>query len=357
MTLPKRPGFYSTPTASEYETALEEVAPKEEKVVFEEYTVLLELGRGSFGRVFQALLEPQGILCAVKQITLLPGEKGQKVLAEAEKEIRILSFLRHPNVVNMFGSTRTPDFLNIFMQLVTGNSLDVIKKIRKSQGATGFSESIIASYIKQTLSGLIYCHKRGVIHRDLKGKNILLDSGGLIKIADFGSGKIVDAKEATELTASNTFNYTILWVAPEVVTGKSIYDRKCDIWSLGCVAIELASLDDPWHERKFTKAKEVVDVLCKPDQFPAVPPGYSDEFYDFIRKCLTRDVDERPEAKELWDHAWFKRFEEKTELVSEEPKPLVRSEVPSAREMEKRKKEKLLTDRLTGRGERARPAR
>lgn len=148
-------------------------------------------------------------------------------IPETEKEIDLLKRLRHPNIVSIKGSLRTPKIFYVIMELVSGRSLsDVLKDIGP------FHEMVIRKFTRQLLIALEYCHRNGCIHRDIKGLNILLTTNGQVKLCDFGSAKL--REESIDKDAvSVTYSYTPLWVAPEVFTGAKMYNERVDIWSLG----------------------------------------------------------------------------------------------------------------------------
>jgi hypothetical protein len=162
-----------------------------------------------------------GELIAVKQVRLTTAEE-QEQAASIQNEIGLMENLRHPNIVSLLGTQRNGNKLNILMEYVPGKSLDsLLEKFG------GFSEKVIRSYTKQLLEALSYCHANRVVHRDIKGKNILIDTKGNLKLADFGSAKRftnVMSKDAPSLS----YNYTPLWTAPEVLVGD--YNSKVDIW-------------------------------------------------------------------------------------------------------------------------------
>ena len=176
-----------------------------------------------------------------------------------------------------------------------GNSLD---EVLQTMGP--LHESLIRRYTRQMLLALAYCHSRGVLHRDIKGKNILLASNGQIKIADFGSAKVVESVTDKD-DPSSGYAYTPLWVAPEVMTGQ--YNAKVDVWSVGCVVIELCSGKEPWAEHKFESSYAALFFIAtQKGIMPHIPSTLSAQGHDFIRLCLTRDVDARPTAAELLSH-------------------------------------------------------
>ena len=162
------------------------------------------IGQGTFGRVYEALNISNGTMLAVKVINI--GKAGEAFMHQLECEIKLLESLRHQNIVNMLGCMMRGTELNILMEYVDGKSID---DVLQSMGA--LHETIIRKYIKQLLLALEYCHTRNILHRDIKGKNILVNSKGIIKLADFGSAKIVqDISEKDNPSAG--FSYTPLYV-------------------------------------------------------------------------------------------------------------------------------------------------
>lgn len=252
------------------------------------------LGAGTFGKVFEAINVATGEIIAVKQIELR-SKRAEETAKAVEQEIRMMEELRHPNIVRLLGFNVSARTMNVIMEFVPGNSLD---EVLQTMGP--LHESLIRRYTKQMLLALTYCHSRGVLHRDIKGKNILLASNGQIKIADFGSAKVVESVTDKD-DPSAGYAYTPLWVAPEVMTGQ--YNAKVDVWSVGCVVIELCSGKEPWAEHKFESSYAALFFIATQKTImPQIPASLSPQGHDFIRLCLTRDVDQRPTAAALLSH-------------------------------------------------------
>lgn len=152
------------------------------------------------------------------------------------------------------------------------------------------------------MRALYYMHTNDIIHRDIKAKNILVDTNGNLKIADFGSAKQINRLMLD--TATVSYNYTPLWTAPEVVRDGQ-YDRKVDIWSLGCVMIEMATAKLPWHECNFENPFQSLFHIGNSDATPNIPDHLSIPCKDFVRQCLTRNPAKRPDAEELLRHEFL----------------------------------------------------
>lgn len=208
------------------------------------------LGAGSFASVYLGMDARSGRLLAIKQVKLStcvePDEKRNKDLLDAfEREVDLLKELDHDKIVRYLGSSRDDKHLNIVLEYVPGGS------IHQLLGSFGkFEEELCKNFARQTLEGLEYLHGRGVIHRDIKGANILVSDVGMIKLTDFGISK----KEETHFLGGGTsqiqglhkkFYGTIFWTAPEVLN-LAAPSSKADIWSVGCLVVEMLTGGHPY---------------------------------------------------------------------------------------------------------------
>merc|ERR1712137_1089482 len=185
------------------------------------------LGRGGYGAVYQGFNIHNADCVAIKQINLSSIPKDQ--IGGIMVEIDLLKKLKHENIVKYLGYSKTKEFLNIVLEYVENGSL---ASIVKSIGA--FPESLVRVYITQVLQGLLYLHEQGVVHRDIKGANILSTKKGHVKLADFG----VAQEQISAQEEINSVVGTPYWMAPEIIelAGAS---PLSDIWSVGCTVIEL----------------------------------------------------------------------------------------------------------------------
>ncbi|KAJ8442742.1 hypothetical protein Cgig2_011012 [Carnegiea gigantea] len=253
------------------------------------------IGCGAFGRVYMGMNLDSGELLAIKQVLIAANgaskEKAQAHIRELEEEVKLLKNLSHQNIVRYLGTAREDDALNILLEFVPGGS------IASLLGKFGsFPESVIRMYTGQLLRGLEYLHRNGIMHRDIKGANILVDNRGCIKLADFGASKKV--VELATMTGAKSMKGTPYWMAPEVIlqTGHSF---SADIWSVGCTVIEMATGKPPWCQYQEVAALFHIGTTKSP---PPIPEHLSEDAKDFLRKCLKTEPNERASALELLQH-------------------------------------------------------
>ncbi|EPS70155.1 hypothetical protein M569_04605 [Genlisea aurea] len=252
------------------------------------------LGRGTFGHVYVGFNSDTGEMCAMKEVTLFADDAKSKESAKhLGQEIALLSRLRHPNIVQYYGSETVGDKLYIYLEYVSGGS---IHKILQDYGKLG--ESAVRSYTQQILSGLAYLHGKNTVHRDIKGANILVDPNGRVKLADFGMAKHV-AGQSCPLS----FKGSPYWMAPEVIRNWNGCSLAVDIWSLGCTVLEMATAKPPWSQYEGVAA---MFKIGNSKELPSIPDNLSEEGKEFVRLCLQRNPLHRPSAAQLLEHPFVK---------------------------------------------------
>ena len=259
------------------------------------------IGQGSFGCVYLALHAVTGELLAVKQVEApSPNANSQndsrkKSMIEAlKREISLLRELRHPNIVQYLGCGSSSEFLNIFLEYVPGGS---VQTMLNSYGA--LPEPLVRSFVRQILNGLSYLHNRDIIHRDIKGANILVDNKGSVKISDFGISKKLEATNILNGANNNkhrpSLQGSVFWMAPEVVKQTS-YTRKADIWSLGCLVVEMMTGTHPFPDCTQLQA---IFKIGGSKAAPTMPEHASDEAKAFLAQTFEIDHNKRPSADDL----------------------------------------------------------
>lgn len=219
-----------------------------------------------------------------------------------------MALSKHPNVLRVYGSFVNGSKLYIVTPyLAAGSCLDIMK----SSFPDGLDEISIATILRQALEGLIYLHKNGHIHRDVKAGNLLMDQQGTVLLADFG----VSSSLAENGDVRKTFVGTPCWMAPEVME-QAGYDYKADIWSFGITALELATGHAPFA--KFPPMKVLMMTLSNAPPTLDRENGkhkFSKYFKDMIDLCLQKEPNKRPTAEKLIMHPFFKQAKKRDYLV------------------------------------------
>lgn len=259
------------------------------------------IGSGSFGTVYLGMNSITGELMAVKQVELPSGNKETEqrkltMIDALQREMNLLRDLQHVNIVQYLGSNSEESYLNIFLEYVPGGS---VATMLSNYGA--FEESLIRNFVRQILHGLKYLHDRSIIHRDIKGANVLVDNKGGIKISDFGISKKLEARLLTAENNRVSLQGSVYWMAPEVVKQTS-YTLKADIWSLGCLIIEMFTGTHPFPEFSQMQAIFKIGTFVA----PSIPEGCSIDAQDFLKQTFEIDFNKRPTAEELLKQPFLK---------------------------------------------------
>ncbi|XP_005108820.1 serine/threonine-protein kinase 3 isoform X2 [Aplysia californica] len=265
----------------------------------EVFDIICKIGRGSYGSVYKALHKESGQVLAIKQVPV------DTDLQEIIKEISIMQQCDSPYIVKYYGSYFKNTDLWIVMEYCGAGSVSDIMRLRKKT----LTEDEISTILYYTLKGLEYLHSRRKIHRDIKAGNILLNTEGHAKLADFGvAGQLTDT-----MAKRNTVIGTPYWMAPEVIQEIG-YDCVADIWSLGITALEMAEGKPPYGDIHPMRA--IFMIPTKPPPSFRKPDKWSAEFIDFVSKCLMKNPEHRTTAAQLLQHNFIKNREPCSVLYS-----------------------------------------
>ncbi|OVA03059.1 Protein kinase domain [Macleaya cordata] len=279
------------------------------------YKLLQVIGTGVSATVYKAACLPiSSSVVAIKAINL---ERSRANLDDVRREAKAMTLLSHPNILKAHCSFTVNHHLWVVMPFMSAGSLH---SIISSSFPNGLNEPSVAVVLKETLNALLYLHDQGHLHRDIKAGNILVDSDGSVKLADFGvSASIYEpntSQASMSLSSSSNLMFnevagTPYWMAPEVIHSHVGYSFKADIWSFGITALELAhgrpplSHLPPWKSlfMRITNRLRLSDfheIKNKKDK------KFSKCFRDMVASCLAQDPSKRPTAEKLLKHPFFK---------------------------------------------------
>ena len=265
----------------------------------DKFLLLEKLGQGNYGIVYKVQDKYTNKIYAAKISSLYTNN-----LESNKKEINVLKQCNSPYIIHYYGSYIKNKTIWIIIEYCdAGSVLDLMRISNKN-----LNEQQIASIISMVLKGLIFLHEQKKIHRDIKAGNILLSNNGYAKLGDFG----VSAELMHSFSKKVSKIGTPYWMSPEVIS-QNKYDCKCDIWSLGITCIELAEGEPPYSEvRTFLVMKKIIN---NPPKGLSNPELWTQEFNDFVGKCLTFEPEKRPSAKALIKHDFIKKNDKGNEFV------------------------------------------
>ncbi|KAI0960240.1 hypothetical protein AcW1_004808 [Taiwanofungus camphoratus] len=195
----------------------------------EVYELISQVGEGTFGKVFKARNASNGRFVALKKIRMEGEKEGFPVTAM--REIKLLQSLRHDNVVRLYEMMVRNNSVYMVFEYMDHDLTGVL-----SQTQFTFTDAHLKSFCRQMLAGLAYLHHKGVIHRDIKGSNILVNNRGELKLADFGLARFYQKRRKSDYTNRVI---TLWYRPPELLFGTTVYGPEVDMWSAGCIMLEL----------------------------------------------------------------------------------------------------------------------
>ena len=251
------------------------------------------IGQGGSSTVYECFFLDTSIKAAVKEIHKNGLSLAQMNVIQAE--IDLLKALSHPNVIQYMGTEYTTTHFYIFLEYAEGGSL---RQLYLKHGA--FDEVLVQYFLNQILSGLHYLHLKGIAHRDIKGANILITEDGIAKLADFGSSK----KLIMESLVSG-IKGTPHFMAPEVIRGTQATTGwyKADVWSVGCLVIELSSGALPFA--KYENSMTVMFKIASGESPPMERISPASSLHGLVEKCCSFDPSLRPSVEELLSHPFL----------------------------------------------------
>ena len=298
------------------------------------FTLLYQIGTGGFGKVYKAMHNQTSQIFAVKIIDYTKDLKSnKKSISFNYQSIQLetdamRAIQKNDYIVKYYGSYYSRKSNTVWLILeycACGSAVDLMLAMDRT-----LSEIEVSTIIEQILKGLINIHKINLIHRDVKGSNILLSEDGTAKLGDFGVGvQLTDEEYRTSKKGSP------YWMSPQVILNEK-YDTKTDIWSLGITCVELVEGEPPNGDLKPMKVME--KIACNPPKVEDIinVDEHTDEFTDFVRLCLEIDPSERPTAAQLIKHPFITKLAQGKKYLAE----LIKKNIDKVEEYRREEEEK-----------------
>ena len=267
------------------------------------FEILNKIGKGSSSNVYEVFCKNDKNIYALKQSL---SKESDDLL---KNEISIYKIFKNncPYIIKFYNSFKSKNEhgKNCFSMQIEfcqfGSIRDIIKIGRKK--GIQINELEISSIIYMVLKGIEFMHKKELVNRDIKGRNILINNLGDVKLCDFGICKHYIKNKMKELRGGSPY-----WMAPEILR-KEEYNQSIDIWALGITCIEFAEYEPPYS--KYDPTDVIKQIIKKPPNGLSNPQKWSNCFNDFISRCLEIDKFKRPLTDELLKHEFINIIEKK----------------------------------------------
>ena len=299
------------------------------------FTLSNLIGNGGFGKVFKAIHNTSKEVYAIKIIDYTKGNNNDKSnisfnYKSIQQETSLMRLVNNSDyILKYYGSYFSRETNTIWLILeycAAGSAVDLML----SMGRT-LSEVEVSTIMEMVLKGLIYIHKLNLIHRDIKGANIMLSEDGYAKLGDFGIGiQMTDDEYRTSKKGSPH------WMSPQVILNKN-YDTKTDIWSLGITCLELVEGEPPFADLNPDEVMEKIANNPPKAEDIIDPKEHTDEFIDFVNLCLEINPKKRPTADVLIKHPFIVKLSKKKEYL----KQLINEHIEEVEQFRKDKEEYL----------------
>ncbi|KAG1683872.1 Serine/threonine-protein kinase Nek4 [Nymphon striatum] len=260
----------------------------------EEYNVLRQVGKGSYGEVWSARSKKDRKKYVIKKMSLKNISKRENKAAQLE--VKLLASLHHPNIVSYKESFTDPGS-SIFIVMGFCEGGDMYHLIHARQGVP-IGENLVIEWFIQISMALQYIHERNILHRDLKTQNIFLTKSKIIKLGDFGIARVLDSTCQMATTLIGTPYY----MSPEIFTNKP-YNHKSDVWALGCCLYEMTSLRHPFN------AKDMNSLMYKilKKKPPPMPRNYHSDLLALMKSMLSYEPDQRPSVQAILNNSFIRK--------------------------------------------------
>ena len=261
------------------------------------------IGKGSSCQVYTVLNKSDNKLYAIKESS---SKENEDII---KNEVSVFKILNNesPYIVHFYDffegkNEKNKPCLCIQIEYCEYGSIrEILKKAKKKN--IKISELEISAIIYHVLQGIDFIHKKKLVNRDIKGRNILVGKNGSVKLCDFGICKKYIKNGMKKYRGGSPY-----WMAPEILK-KEEYFQNIDIWALGITCIELAEYEPPYS--KYSPEEVLKKIIKNPPKGLAQPEIWSYEFNDFVKKCLELDKNKRPSAEELLKHDFIVNLDKK----------------------------------------------